>query len=134
MTHFELFDRIASTIARVLVYLCTWVTCVCVLYLSSLLCHIKHLFTELHPQWRVPFSDLRQELCFGPQTLFTAVITLKIRSVKEQVLLSSTENCDPFKDHLTKVELQYIAVILENNGVSDLCRMFRVALRQHYSH
>ena len=94
-----------------LVYLCDCVPCVCVLYLSSLLCHIKHLFTELHPQWRVPFSDLRQELCFGPQTLFTAVITLKIRSVKEQVLLSSTENCDPFKDHLTKVELQYIAVI-----------------------
>ena len=113
VTHYELFDRIASTMACMLVYLCDCVPCVCVLYLSSLLCPIKHLFTELHPQWRVPFSDLRQELCFGPQTLFTAVITLKIRSVKEQVLLSSTENCDPFKDHLTKVELQYIAVILK---------------------
>ena len=38
------------------------------------------------PQWQV-FLRLTRGTPVGPQTLFTAVITLKIRSVKEQVLL-----------------------------------------------
>ena len=43
----------------------------------------------------------------GPQTLFTAVITLKIRSVKEQVLFRIVT----LLKTTSQPELQYIAVI-----------------------
>ena len=82
-----------------------------VMYLPSLFCATLRctLSQNCNPQWHVFLRSTPGNLV-GPQTLFTAVITWKIRSVKEQVLLRLLRIVTLLKS-TSQAELQYIAVI-----------------------